>query len=168
MIIGIDPGMKGGISCLSKDGRIIWVKPMPVNTKEINMPGIIELLNRESLHCSMVAIEQCQAMPKQGVCSMFNYGVGYGMLKGLVHGLKLPMMTLKPREWQRLVHQGSKDIGPKERSYVSALELYPTHNFLATPRSTKPHEGMIDAVLIAEACRRLIAQTPAHISLELL
>lgn len=96
-------------------------------------------------------------MPKQGVTSMFSYGTGYGILQGVVGAFGFPFTLVPPRVWTKVMHAGvSTDISAKEKSLVAALRLFPDQNFLATPRSTKPHQGLIDACLINEYGRRVL------------
>ncbi len=42
----------------------------------------------------------------------------------------------------------------KEYAYTTAHRLYPSVSFLATDRCSVPHDGMVDALLIAEYGRR--------------
>jgi hypothetical protein len=45
-------------------------------------------------------------------------------------------------------------IDTKATSLIAAKRLFPDEKFLATTRSKVPHNGVIDAVLIGEYCRR--------------
>jgi len=54
-----------------------------------------------------------------------------------------------PRSWATKLHDPNSTLeNPKERSLEVARKLFPNETFLATDRSSKPHEGIIDALLI--------------------
>jgi hypothetical protein len=50
---------------------------------------------------------------------------------------------------------GCKSGETKPRALEVASRTWPEEDWLATPRSSKPHEGLIDAALIAEYGRRM-------------
>ena len=90
IIFGIDPGVSGAISIL--DGKkVIEVFDMPTmidgkkNKKQVNgsqVANIIkERLNKENE--IIVVVEHVNAMPGQGVTSMFNFGQSFGVIKGI-------------------------------------------------------------------------------------
>jgi len=149
-IIGIDPGLSGAIAWLSPQGISYVI--MPTMKEGVNALALTRLL-KEIVHRhpgAHVFIEKAQAMPKQGVTSMFNYGVGFGMIIGVCQALELRTTLVRPREWTKVMHAGvSADMSAKDKSYVAAVRLLPSHSFLATERSSKPHKGLIDAALIA-------------------
>ena len=87
-------------------------------------------------------IEQVGAMPGQGVTSMFRFGEAYGIIKGVLGGLRLPVELVTPSVWKRelKVQKG------KESSRLRALELFPEQTDLF---KLKKHHGRADAALIA-------------------
>lgn len=145
-ILGIDPGIRGAFALAEKSG-VVMCEVMPESTEEI----ISLIQNWEPTH---VYIEKAQAMPKQGVSSVFSYGTGFGILIGIVKTLKLPMRLVPSREWTKSIHLGTSSGTAKERSKEAALNLFPNINFLASPRSKKLHDGLIDACCLAEFARR--------------
>lgn len=153
--VGIDPGQKGGI-CAIDENQKLKVYPMPV------IHDLNHLLKKWEIKHAF--LEKSQAMPKQGVSSMFNYGVSYGMLQGLLIANNVSHTLIKPMEWQKLMFQGTapKKNGikrnPKDRAIEAANRIFckTSDYWLANSRCRKPHDGMIDSALIAEACRRMI------------
>ena len=81
VVIAVDPGVKGGIALLNTSTNIMLAAPTPMIGKEIDYRKVHETL----MHYSpdMIVIEKVHAMPKQGVTSMFNFGMGYGALVAL-------------------------------------------------------------------------------------
>ena len=80
-IIGIDPGLSGGIAIL-EDNKIIEMFDMPVmadgkkNKRQLNNALLVKLIkdNIKSLENTIMVVEQVNAIPGQGVTSMFNFG----------------------------------------------------------------------------------------------
>jgi crossover junction endodeoxyribonuclease RuvC len=150
-IIGIDPGLSGGIAVIHSDGRVI-AEPMPVvetaKGKELDEQELISLLQVDLW--PKVFIERVHAMPKQGVVSMFTFGVGWGLVRGICAGLGLSYELVRPQEWQKAMLEGH----PKGSEYLVASRLFPGTDWRASPRCKKAHDGMVDAALIAEYGRR--------------
>ena len=83
IIVGIDPGQKGGLAFLS--GRVS-AYPMPLVGKELDISTIVELIR---LNCTFSTdiitafVEKVHSMPKQGVASSFKFGKSFGCLLGI-------------------------------------------------------------------------------------
>lgn len=146
-IIGIDPGKKGAIVILDGSNVILHQMPEDANT-------IVNILS-DYVSDSHVFLEKSQAMPGQGVSSMFNYGTGFGTLLGILAALKIPHTLVHPKTWCKVMHAGTADAEAKVRSLEAARRLFPSVQFVR-PRCTKPDEGYIDAILIAEYGRRCL------------
>lgn len=157
LYIGIDPGAKGGISFVSeKHGNF----SMPMSS--IDELRDLLLSWKEDFGIKHAFIEKAQAMPLQGVCSMFSYGYHAGTLEGVFQALFIPFTLVTPKEWQKEMFKGTKVPKKsllktaKSRALEVARRLFPKQKFIATLRCKKPHDGMIDSMLIAEFCRRKI------------
>jgi len=147
IVCGIDPGQKGAAVFLNMDtGGVVEMHPWDC------LEAYIESFDRWRPHASF--IEKAQAMPKQGVSSMFTYGEHFGMLQGAMITLALRHELVPPRAWTKVMHAGTKTADAKSRSLEAARRWFPQVNLLATERSKVPHEGLIDALLIAEFGRR--------------
>lgn len=157
MIVGIDPGLDGAIAFLLDSGSPTRVQPMPTLKETKTKRGldeqmIVQLLDHRKEAITLVVIEKAQSMPHQGVSSCFNYGAGWGLLRGICAGLRLSYTLVHPTTWKKTM---CKDAGKgKDASIIVAKRLWPTINLLPTPRSRKDHDGMADALLIAEYGRR--------------
>ena len=122
MILGIDPGISGAISFFSDDGDLLGVKDMPTmalgKKKQINAAGLSSFLDYtqnefnfrndwcDDKKClSQVAyLEKVNAMPGQGVSSMFNFGMGYGAIQGVLAANGIPFHLVTPQKWKK--HHG--------------------------------------------------------------
>jgi hypothetical protein len=86
---------------------------------------------------------------------MFTYGQGFGELIGMCKALGSAYALIPPKTWQKELFLGTlPDMKPKERALVAAQRLFPKVNLLETPRCRKPHDGIVDALLICEFARR--------------
>jgi len=140
-VMGIDPGAKGALALMTNRK----IERMEVMPEDIHLT--IDLI--VDWQPSIIYLEKAQAMPGQGVSSMFKYGRHYGEIVGAISTLKIPLVEVSPRTWTKLMHAGTDSKLPaKGRSLKAALSLYPYMNFLATKRSRVPHDGLIDASLI--------------------
>ena len=155
MKIGIDPGNTGAIAFLSHDDQFFDVINMPLMAngkkqqinpaelkKEIERLMVFRLKepsNENDLYS--VYIEKASAMPGQGVSSMFNFGMGYGIIQGVVSSIGLPYQLVTPQSWKKKASLIGKD---KDNARTLAQQLYPE-----APLGRKKDIGRADAILIA-------------------
>lgn len=183
IVIGCDPGMTGGFAkhddCFggSFTAQTEWeVEPMPVLQKPtgtghmLDLPRIIALLEgwaevdgvfqgevvRRIVH---VFLERAQSFPGEGVAHTFAYGRGFGQIEGILAAIPLRYTLVSSRTWTKAMHAGTEPGDPKRRSLIAARRLFPSVK-LEVGRSTVPHKGVVDALLIAEAGRRSLAANP--------
>lgn len=162
--MSVDPGLSGGMAFMRDDGFLVDFMKMPVkpilkdglktNKRIIDIATVAAMISR--YEPGKVYIEQVHAMPKQGVSSTFTFGMGYGMILGLSLALEVLMEThlVTPQRWQGFLY--GKGYGPdlctKGRAYLKFSELWPD---LAKDGVT--HDGIVDAVLLAEYGRRQLS-----------
>ncbi|GAA0586540.1 hypothetical protein ACFQH5_20340 [Halomonas salifodinae] len=149
MIIGIDPGQSGGIAGI--DGDASYAVPMPLIGKDIDGHKIAAQL--KSLTPDVVIIEKVHAMPKQGVSSTFKFGMGFGIVIGVCEALGIPYRLVTPQAWKKAVLAGTtKD---KDAAIAFVRRAYPSID-LTPGRKRVPHDGMADAVCLAEYGRQIM------------
>ena len=158
--MGIDPGKKGGIAIIDQNRKL---ETFPMQDPQ-ELDQIFKRVHKSLVH---VFLEKAQALSKggkaQGVKSMFTYGEGYGIIQGLLIAYKIPFTLVTPQFWQKTMFlgttamTGSTKRNPKDRALEAANRVFAKSNsfWLPSTRCRKPHDGMIDAALIAEASRRL-------------
>jgi len=161
-VIGIDPGLSGGLAVL--DGAnapaLLIMPTMGTERPQIDEAALrtwledLLLQARQRSQALTAYVESVSAMPKQGVASMFTFGCGYGLVRGILCGLRIPYRLVKPQEWQRVVLAGLDRRDPKAAAYLFASRAWPTVDWRATPNCRKPHSGLVDAAVIAEFGRR--------------
>lgn len=170
-VIGIDPGVKGGITVL-KNRKIIECIPMPTfdhdtgkKSKKLKKPIIkkyvdgkklIELISQHPE--SEIFLEQIHAIFGQSAGSGFAMGEGYGIIQGIIRGLGRSYYLTRSKLWQSEVWIDSdivkeannpKKTDTKATSLNAATRLFPDQDFLSGPRKRVPHDGMFDSSLIA-------------------
>jgi len=152
-ILGIDPGLKGAVVLISRRGVPLEKHVMPVVGNVLDVAAVAKLIQAtRTIHAYL---EKVTAMPGQGVASMFKFGRVYGMLEGILSSLRIPYTLVTPQAWMKELHQGiEKKLSPKERSRIAASRLFPDVDLKANDRCKKPHDGIVDALLIAEYGRR--------------
>ena len=159
-IIGIDPGLTGAVSFIGNGGVVVATYDTPIieivkgkNKKHdflpLEMANLIRRLTKDPCH---VFIEQVNAMPGQGVTSMFNFGKGYGMWVGILAYSGAPYSFVTPQAWKKELMQGMRD---KDCARLRAQQLFPR---LYEELKLKKHIGRADALLIGEYGRRQLGE----------
>ena len=148
-IFGIDPGLSGAIAVLENE-VVLDIIDLPVmsegkkNKRQLNSAQLSQYMSKnvENIHKTSVVVEQVNAMPGQGVTSMFNFGQTFGAIKGISATLKLPIYFVRPSKWKKhfdLINSS------KDASRTKAIEIYPS---LAEKLSKKKDVNKSDAILI--------------------
>ena len=149
-IIGIDPGLSGAIAVL-EDSKIKELFDMPVmpdgkkKKRQLNSALLVKLIKDKikNYEDTVMVVEQVNAMPGQGVTSMFNFGQTFGAIKGICAALGLPIYFVRPAKWKKHFEliNASKDA-----SRTKAIEMYPS---ISEQLSKKKDVNKSDAILIA-------------------
>lgn len=161
MIIGIDPGNNGAIALLDNNG--IFVDVVDIPTCERIVGGKVKTFIDDSelfkvLHTfrkpnekNVVALENVNAMAKggtkQGAVSMFNFGMGFGMIKMALTVLEFEVSLIAPISWKR--QHGL--VGSDKSASIPLARAFITHCGMNADSyiKLKKHDGRADAVLIA-------------------
>ena len=128
-LIGIDPGLSGAIAIL-EDKKVIKLLDMPImaegkkNKRQLNSAQLVTIIS-ENIKANeevAVVVEQVNAMPGQGVTSMFNFGQSYGILKGICSAMQLSMYFVRPAKWKKYFNLINSE---KDASRTRAIEIFP-------------------------------------------
>lgn len=157
-LLGIDPGKDGGLALLV-DRAIEKLAVMPVikgaKTKKLfDLPTLRNFVI--AWQPDLVAIEKQQALPAKLGGGSANYSRGYalGMLEMLAACQGFRYALIAPRSWQSDVLRDTNTTDTKQAALVVAQRLWPNQKWTMTDLARKPHDGVIDACLIAEFARR--------------
>jgi len=151
MYAGIDPGLSGAVAMLGADGALVALHDTPVltlptsrgNRQEYDTVGMAKLLQPYGAPGVHVMLEESQAMPGQGVRSMFTVGLGFGVWLGILGALELAHTRIRPRVWKRRLGL-TRD---KEQARWRAMQLFPTADL-----RLKKHHERAEAILLAYYC----------------
>ena len=150
IIFGIDPGVSGAISVL-ENKKVIEVFDMPTmidgkkSKRQVNGAQVTNII-KEKLDENkeiIVVVEHVNAMPGQGVTSMFNFGQSFGVIKGICSALSLPIYFVRPVKWKKHFNLIKTN---KDASRTKVIEIYPE---ISSKLSRKKDSNKADAILIA-------------------
>ena len=155
-IIGIDPGLSGAIAVL-EDIKVLSLFEMPVmaegkkNKRQLNSAQLVNIIKENTNDEEEIAVivEQVNAMPGQGVTSMFNFGQTFGAIKGVCAALGLPIFFVRPSKWKKHFELINSS---KDASRTKVIEMYPS---FSKQLAKKKDVNKSDAILIA----RFFAET---------
>jgi hypothetical protein len=158
IIVGIDNGISGALVALSAHhGLVIDKTLMPTRpsgkSRECNALTLCRWL--ETFESSNIAV--CLETPSKhspgllALCSMWDC---YGTIRGVLESCGIQHARIAPQTWQSAMLGKVPKGGTKAAARAKAAQIWPDEQWLATPRSKKPHEGYVDAALIAEYYRR--------------
>jgi hypothetical protein len=179
-IFSVDPGKEGAFAVL--DGpKILALATMPlvkgqgtkdvidlgavrqlvVNwAKDFGVPSIFVIEKQSPRPATVVRADEkpCAQCGRVGVStgSLANWSRGYGqaMLEMLAVCLGLRYALVAPQTWQADILRDTTAKTTKQAALVVAKRLWPGQSWLATARSRKPHDGIVDAVCLGEYARR--------------
>lgn len=152
-ILAFDPGISGGYAVLT-GGSVTARGRMPIDKNLKNKKSTINLAEVSRLMTEhkpdVVVLERQAPRPGEGVSSAWTSGYNFGLLFATAAELVSNIALVAPRSWATKLHDSESTLDDaKARSLEVAKKLFPNETFLATDRSSKPHEGIIDALLIA-------------------
>lgn len=148
IILGIDPGLSGALALHNTSDQTVEVFDMPVlelvrNGKkkgEVSAQALANLLAGRGIKAAF--LERVNAMPGQGVTSVFSFGRSTGIVEGILAAYDIPTTLVTPQAWQKAVGQRAGKDGSRER----AMQLFPAQADLF---QRKKDDGRSDAALIA-------------------
>lgn len=150
-VIGIDPGASGAVAILDNKGGLVHVFEMPAvevvvggkNKRRISPEMLVSELQMYAMQGAVAYVEQVNAMPGQGVTSMFAFGEAFGLAKGVLVGLGIPVQTVTPNKWKKAMNLNAG----KDAARAKAAALWPAH---AGEFKRVKDDGKAEAALIAK------------------
>jgi hypothetical protein len=175
IVLGIDPGLSGAVAVIHGDAAGVWSVPVvekqtgwrrnkagervPKTHTSIVVEKLARLIGEAVNVCepqteSVAFVEWARSGPSMGVSSAFHYGEGFGMIRGILAHLGVPVRLVTADKWKRamgLITKGSRELGrndarDKAPAFELARKLYPR---LAEQLALAKHEGRAEALLIA-------------------
>lgn len=167
VILGFDPGKVNGALATLVNGVPDLILPFPKvdlskNKEEVDYEDLLSIVKmvKDNSDSLIMVVEKVHAFQKSGASSSFNFGYICGFLRGIAMGLDIRLELVHPIRWQNVVcegvpysydKKGKKDT--KARALTTATNLYPDVDLYdptkRRDKRSKPHDGMVDALLIA-------------------
>lgn len=177
--IGIDIGNDGAIVVQNSVDSAVKISVMPLIGNTLDLHELYSILRfYESKDCHVV-FEDLHAIFGASAGSTFNFGGSAKAIEMCVIALGLPFTKIKAVVWQKEMFVGVKEmrkpstfktkktkaglvekievkgrVETKLMALLAAKRLFPTVPLLKSTRSTKPHDGIVDALLISEYAKR--------------
>lgn len=159
---GVDPGKSGGLAFLYETGQLDLHK-IPLVAEEISIVDLQMIFDVYVEDGTIVcAVEDVHSIFSVSAKANFQFGRSLGIIEGIVACKGIQWLKVAPKEWQKTAWQGipvvrkpsdkpGKDgpVDTKAMSLHASKRLFPNESFIPTARSKKPHDGLIDAALIA-------------------
>jgi hypothetical protein len=164
-VVGIDPGLDGGIAVFTEGASQPLVRALPTRThysgkgREIDASALYKWL--EDLFPAQIpdlaVIERVRNVNtgrKQGATSMFSFGDGFGCVRTVLDVIggssrRWPVLFAEPKVWQKAILTGMNRDDPKKAALAYVARRFPELSLRASERCQKPHSGIVDAVCIA-------------------
>lgn len=147
VFIGIDPGKNGGIAYISCPTKGVESATSLAYTDSL----LLDVCEAQSTFKDVVCcLEQVHAFPGQSAQSQFNFGQSYGFIRGVLEANEISYQVISPMKWK-------KEFGltsDKQLSIDVCRRLFPGVCLRATERCKKDHDGMAEALLMAEYAKR--------------
>jgi hypothetical protein len=163
-IIAIDIGKHGAVCIRKKD--LIITKPMPMISSELDYRGLYEILAGEDTSTIHVVFEKLGVIFGTSKTTAFSMGHQAGAVEMLCIALDIPFSKIHAKVWQKEMFEGTSLVTKKSKSgksvvtdtkataLIVAKQLFPNEKLTFGDRATKPHDGLIDALLMSEYAKR--------------
>jgi len=148
IILGIDPGLRGALAFYDTAEKALVLEDMPIvqvfrNGKkkdEVSAQLLSHIIAENSPDRAFM--ERVNAMPGQGVSSVFSFGRSSGVVEGALAAFDIPTTLITPVAWMKELGMRAGKDGSRER----AMQLFPAY---ASLFGRKKDDGRSDAALIA-------------------
>jgi hypothetical protein len=116
----IDPGGVHAAIALFRDGHPVFVDDIRATNGILDSVAFAKAL--KDMCVDHVVVENVHSMPRQGMSSTFRFGMGCGIIHGVVGALKLPLTLVNPVKWKTFHALIQRD---KEAARQLAIRRWP-------------------------------------------
>jgi hypothetical protein len=172
--IGVDIGKKGGICVMNSDNETYKLHKIPIKLNDIDIPFIKDILeNIVTSHFNKEGSKVVLIFEKLGLiygsskATAFSMGYQSGIFEGIGISLGCEVIKIPAVKWQKEmfkeIPEQKKPFGKRDTKKM-ALEAAKkiikskkvTENFIIGGKRIKiPHDGLVDAFLIAQYAKNL-------------
>jgi hypothetical protein len=165
-IIAIDIGKHGSIVIRKPGFNMDTFHPMPMVKDELDYKEVYGLLANEIGTECVVIFEKLGVIFGTSKATAFSMGHQAGAVEMACIALMIPFHKITAKVWQKEMFQGTSLVTKKSKSgkstvtdtkataLIVAKQLFPQQKLTFGDKATKPHDGLIDALLMAEYAKR--------------
>lgn len=169
IVLGIDPGITGGLGWVSWDGKQRGVSDAPraavatTANRKYDQVVMVQMVkkaiadNKGRRLRAAAAMELVHTMPGDGVVGSFSFGFGFAMWQGILATLEVPVRFVDPRRWQK--EMGMEPTNDrrqrKTNSRLAAMKFFPELRELFC---RVKDDGRAEALIMAEWLRRKLVR----------
>lgn len=153
-ICGIDPGKQGAFVLIRCDGTSAVLR-MPIKPDGKTVDGVAIskwLLEQEVTHAVVEKIgarghrnQQGKAIRNAG--NEFRFAIGIGVIHGCLDSMGIPYKKIMPMTWKPKV---LRELGLDKKAAIKYAQDFWPQVDLQPGRCTTPHDGIADAVCLAD------------------
>jgi hypothetical protein len=170
--VGIDNGLDGGIAFVNERGKLLYAAPLPTisdgKKRKLSAKHLRALLSASRSHINCCDLPLCcceksvvveRPAGSKSVIAAVSMSDSFARIETVLDLGEMRRHFITAKTWQKefwTVPQMPKDrkFDTKAAALMAATRLWPCDSWLASPRCRVPHDGMVDAALIAEYARR--------------
>lgn len=150
--IGIDNGLDGGLCAVSAhNGAIIDKWAMPTfersGKREVDTRTIYDWMM--DFHSTLLVLIEEPLRHAKSSQAMRSMGISYGKILGMCESHELEVKPIQVKNWQKIMLGKVPKSQTKRFALKKAQELAPDEDWRKNNRCTVPHDGIVDAYLIA-------------------
>jgi hypothetical protein len=171
-IIAVDPGKNGAVAIMTEQSTFAY--PLPLVSNELDIFRFKDILVsvRLGINTMQIILEDVHAIFGASAKSTFNFGYICGQINTICCETGCPVLLVQPKVWQKEIWIEEDIVGiptkrkykksglpifktdTKKTSFNAVKRIFPLINIPTTPKSKVPHDGIVDALLLAEFGRR--------------
>lgn len=168
LFAGIDPGSDGAIVILNENAEIVFKSIVPKIGNDYDKRKVLDILCEFSI--THAVLEDVHAFQKAGATSSFSFGRSKMLWEMALLATNTVHTLVQAKKWQSVWEgvpiqykstakinkkgEAVKRVDTKATSLLTVQRLFPKIDLKKSIRAENQHEGLIDALLIAEYCRR--------------
>lgn len=137
-IIAIDPGAGGGIAVHETGCPDVAVPMLKTQGDTVAFLG--------SVHSPCVCFLEVVsgfAGAKQPGSAMFKFGESYGFIKGVIQALNIPLVLVRPQEWQKMFALGTARACESRTVWKNKLKAEAQRRFPALTVTLKTADALL-------------------------
>ena len=100
-ILAVDPGLSGALAFYFPTVDAITTEDMPVVGGDVDVATLSARIAQ--MKPDLAIVELVASRPGQGVASVFKFGCGFGMVRGVISANGIPMHLVAPAKWNAIL-----------------------------------------------------------------